>query len=473
MVTTYFNETQTFNKEYIQAPLRWKKIKNKYLITSDHGAWVLLDKHELDALQSNKLKGPIFKILEDKGIIYTYNNKDLIKAYYKQRYGFLDHGTSLHIIIPTLRCNQKCIYCHSSATSSNNFKYDMTRKIANQTLDFILQTPADQITIEFQGGDALLNLPIFQYIVKTAKEMNTLHKKKINFALVTNLTLLNNDILDWILHEGDIRICSSLDGPAFLHNKHRRYETGKPTHKDVIYWIKKIRKITGSTPGLLMVTTKYSLPYYKEIINEYIKYGQREIQLKYISKLGFATPLWEEIGYSIDEFLEFWKKSMDYMIELNKKGTLIWERYARLILQKVLTTHDPNFLDFRNPCGMVIGQLAYNYNGDIYSCDEARNFELFKLGNVTKDTYKEVTTSSDSLELINCSINENYLCGNCVYKPYCGICPVMSYAEDGNLISKLYQNSRCKYFKFMFDYMFEKLLFDKQAREIFFAWIRA
>jgi len=331
---------------------------------------------------------------------------------------------------------------------------------------------AKSFTIEFQGGDALLNLNIFQYIVKTAKQLNKIHKKNVKFALVTNLTLMNDDILEWISHEKDIEICSSLDGPAFLHNKNRKYEDGKPTYKDVVYWIRKIKEKIGEPPGLLMVTTKYSLPYYKEIIDEYVKLGQLEIQIKYINRLGFAAPLWEKVGYSINDFIHFWKKSMDYIIELNLNGKTVWERYAFLILRKILTTSDPSFLDFRSPCGLVIGQLAYNYNGDIYCCDEARNFELFKLGNVKNTTYKDIITQDKSLELINASINDNYLCDNCVYKPYCGICPVMNYAEEGNIIPKLAQNSHCRLFKFMFDYMFEKLLFDKRTRQIFFKWIR-
>jgi uncharacterized protein len=472
MAQSYFNETYVLNKEFTLGILRQKRFGDKFLVTSDHGGWVFLSKEELDKLYKGDLDADLFKILEEKGIIFTYNNKKLIHEYYTKRYEFLKYGTSLHILIPTLRCNFKCIYCHSSAKPLKNQKYDMDKPTAKKTLEFIFQTPAQSITIEFQGGDALMNLDLFQYIVHTAKEINLSSKKDVKFALVTNLTLMNDDILAWIIDEKDISICSSLDGPAFLHDLNRRYETGKPSYKDVTKWIEKITAKTHKPPGLLMVTTKASLPYYKEIIDEYVRFGQKEIQIKYINKLGFAAPIWQKIGYSMDEFIDFWRKSMDYMLELNKKGILVWERYAKLILQKILTTSEPSFLDFRMPCGIVIGQLAYNYNGDIYSCDEGRNFELFKIGNVSKDAYKDVVTSDKSLELVSTSINDNYLCDNCIYKPYCGVCPVMCYAEEGNLIPKLASNSRCKQFKFMFNYIFEKLLNDPEARDIFFSWIK-
>jgi hypothetical protein len=42
------------------------------------------------------------------------------------------------------------------------------------------------------------------------------------------------------------------------------------------------------------------------------------------------------------------------------------------MLKKMLTTSDPNYVDTRSPCGAVIGQVAYNFDGKIYSCDEGR-----------------------------------------------------------------------------------------------------
>ena len=46
-------------------------------------------------------------------------------------------GAVLHIIVPTLRCNQKCIYCHSSARFGKEKEYDMDKETAKKTLEFI------------------------------------------------------------------------------------------------------------------------------------------------------------------------------------------------------------------------------------------------------------------------------------------------------------------------------------------------
>lgn len=53
-----------------------------------------------------------------------------------------------------------------------------------------------------------------------------------------------------------------------------------------------------------------------------------------------------------------------------------------------------NYMELRSPCGGAIGQLAYYYDGNIYTCDEGRMLaemgnDSFKLGNVN-NTYKEL-----------------------------------------------------------------------------------
>ena len=60
-----------------------------------------------------------------------------------------------------------------------------------------------------------------------------------------------------------------------------------------------------------MVTTKFSLPYYKEIVDEYIKHGFNEIQIKFMSYLGDAKEVWNKIGYNADEFINFWKANIN------------------------------------------------------------------------------------------------------------------------------------------------------------------
>lgn len=468
MATTIFDGLRN-TKKYILNNYRIKKIGKKFLMTTDTGAWVALSKEEYDKLIRYELDPDAFQYLEQKGIILTNQNIQSVLADHYKRTLFLRNGSNLHILIPTLRCNHKCVYCHSAAATANAKENDMDGKTAEKMLQFIFQTPSKKITIEFQGGDGALNFEIVKKIILRAKEINKEHNKTVKFSFVTNLTAVTDEMIDF-LKEEHINICTSLDGPEELHDLNRPMEDGRKSYATVIEMIKKLSAM-GMKPGALMVTTKNSLTRYKEIIDEYVNLGLNNIQIKPLNKMGFASNCWDSIGFDADEFIDFWKNSVDYIIEINKKGTLVRERFVTLIMQKIAYKYDPGFLDFRTPCGAVIGQLAYNFNGDIHCCDEGRSDELFKLGNVKTDKYFDVIQKKESQQLISTSMNENYVCDNCAYKPYCGLCPVMSYHEEGNIIPKIPINTKCKIHKAQFDYVFDKILNDEEIRKIFLSWI--
>ena len=70
---------------------------------------------------------------------------------------------------------------------------DMDLDTAKKTVNFIFQTPADNITIEFQGGEPTLNFETIKYINEYAKELNKSYGKGIEFLLVTNLNNMDDD----------------------------------------------------------------------------------------------------------------------------------------------------------------------------------------------------------------------------------------------------------------------------------------
>jgi len=62
----------------------------------------------------------------------------------------------------------------------------------------------------------------------------------------------------------------------------------------------------------------------------------------------------KNLGYTIEEFFDFYRKSMEYIIELNKKGVLFREQLTNIYLAKIFRPKDPNFMDNRSPCGACI-----------------------------------------------------------------------------------------------------------------------
>lgn len=449
------------NQEYVTNHVRKRKVRDNYLLTTEAGTWVILTPEEFKSFETGKIdeSDNLFKTLSEKFMILHPHNKEDYVAAYKKRFDHFYQGTSLHIIVPTLRCNLNCVYCHASSANCKTSEYDMDEATAKKTVDFIFQSPSPSISIEFQGGEPTLNLGIVKFIVKYAEELNRKFQKNLKFVLVSNLSHVSEDFVNFCI-EHKIHLSTSLDGHQPIHDKNRSM-----SHDRVIKNLKHIRKRmkeagTEIEVNALLTVTRDALKYPKEIVDEYISIGMKNIFIRHLNRLGMAQKDWDELGYSAEEFITFWKQCMDYIIE-NDLDIFPYEVF--IIVLKILGEEDPNYLDMRSPCGAVIGQLLYNYDGTIYSCDEARMVgeDLFKLGTVNQ-SFKTVVSCNKSCALISSSVNDNFVCDDCAYKPYCGICPVCNYAEFGSVIANIAETRKCKISLAQFDYIFDKLINDKR-----------
>ncbi len=463
---------------------RFKKLGPKYLLTNELGDFIFLKEREFKSFQEGKIKpeSPVYEELDKKHFTsqswQCENCQQRFIQRYSQRREYLSQGPGLHIIIVTLRCDHACIYCHASSKSMKRFDLDMKRNTAQKVVDMIFETTSPDINVEFQGGEPLANFGIVKFIINQVLEKNKKAKKRLRFSLVSTMTLLSDEKLNW-LNQKKISLCSSLDGPEKLHNKNRPMLSGKNGYLGTVRGIKKAKKKYKDLRyqiNALLTTTRDSLDFPKEIVDEYVRLGLRDIHLRWLNPFGMAKQPQKKIGYRAEEFVKFYKKALDYIIKLNHKGINIRERMAMMITQKAFTDNDPNFLDLRSPCGAGIGQLAYHYNGDVYTCDEGRMLgqmgdETFKLGNVHKNSYQEIISSPVTRSLCVASTLDGLAgCSDCVYLPYCGVCPVFNYSEEGDIFAQAPNNFRCQVNKSILDYLFQKFE-EPKTLKVFKKWL--
>jgi len=464
---------------------RFKKLKNKYLLTNDVGDYLFLTEKEFKSFLNDNLKNdrePYLSLKKKNFIKKDLNLTELIERY-RLKNSFLFNGPSLHIIVVTLRCNHRCVYCHASAQAMDRTDLDMSEKIATDVIDKIFQTTSPFVAIEFQGGEPLVNWPIVKFIIEEAYKKNKKVKKDLEIRLVSNFSLMTEEKFKYLLNK-NVSFCVSLDGPEKVHNKNRLMNKGN-SYYHATKWAKKFFKLYPQLKkrgyifkmGLSVTISRFSLPYYKEIVDEYIKLGFDDFYLgRPLNPFGFIKESFKKIGYTSNKYIDFYKKALSYIIELNLHGKKVREKAAVTFLKKILTEKDPNHLDFRSPCGAGIGQLAYNYNGNVYTCDEGRmmsmmNDESFCLGNVKENTYQEIVGNPIVRTLCTASCLDGLAgCDDCVYKLYCGICPIYNYAEQGNIFGQMPTNERCKINKAMIGFLFEKLQ-EPKIKEIFEMWL--
>lgn len=118
--------------------------------------------------------------------------------------------------------------------------------------------------------------------------------------------------------ENNVPICTSIDGNEELQNKNRPHKYGN-SYRKTIEQIKKLRKKEINVSAI-ETTTKYSLNKFREIVDECIKLKLNNIFIRPLTKLGKADSNRDKIGYSAEEFLEFYKNALeDYIIKKIRK----------------------------------------------------------------------------------------------------------------------------------------------------------
>jgi len=466
------SESVTEKRGAVPAFFRFRPIGDRVLVTNREGEFAVLTRPEFELLRSGQIEPGTDLHLQLRARNFLLDGFDRTRAseLLSRRKSFVGYGPNLHIMVVTLRCNQTCLYCHASRAGVDAAHTDMTPEIAERSVDLAMSSTSPNITIEFQGGEPLLAFDAIKHLVGYALERGQVLGKLLEFTLVTNLTLMDDEKLRWLL-DRRVQICSSVDGPAHLHDRQRKLAGGGSSHAQASHWIRRINEHyagLGLDPTLyhveaLLTTTCETLPLWKEVVDAYADLDCRALFLRPVDPFGFATRTAELVGYPIAEYLQFYRNAVDYMIELNVRGVEILERYASIFLTKILKGDDPNYLDIRNPCGAGIGQVAYNYDGRVFTCDEGRMLheegdDTFQIGIVGQTSYREIV-SHETVRAIALASNLDAQpdCVDCTYQPYCGTCPVYNHKTQGTLFGRMRENMLCAVHKGIQDYLFTRI----------------
>jgi len=459
---------------------RFKRFGGRFLLTNDFGNFVFLSPAAFAAFVEGRfadIAPETVQELEEKGMVRDrmYLPRLINKFAAKN---FCGAGPDLHIVVVTLRCTHRCVYCHAGAAGTGEAGVDMTPATARKTLDKIFETPNKRIMIEFQGGEPLLNFEVVRLMVLEALEKNRTAKKDLRFSVVTNLWPMTDAILDFLVRHG-VQICTSLDGPASVHDRQRPLLNGLPTHGRTVAWLRKIGKRYARAKGhrllgALVTLTRYSLRDPEKIVEAYRSAGLDNIQLRPMNPFGISTEAWEAYHCPADAYLKFYRRTLDYILGLNRKGVTFTERYAAIFLSKIFMGSDPAFLDLRSPCGAGIGQLAYNYDGSVYTCDEGRmlgrrgdlsfriaDIDAFSIPRLGESDVVRAACTASCLDVVPG-------CAECVYKPYCGTCPVYNHFTRGTIFGRT--PYLCKIHGGILDILFGKLT-DPGTETILLGWV--
>jgi His-Xaa-Ser system radical SAM maturase HxsB len=472
-------------------PVRFREVAGKVVLTNPWGDWIAIGRDDLDVLAKRPQEMPpaLEARLRERRFLRSAVDRDDVAARFARRSAHVARGPNLHIFVVTLRCNETCVYCHASRAGMDREDTDMSPAVAERCVDLALESTSPSITIELQGGEPLANFPVVRHIIDYARRRNEARGKAIDFTLVSNLALMDEEKLAYLV-DRRVQICTSVDGPAALHDRQRRLAGGS-AHAEAVRWIRRLNEryvAMGLDPSVyhveaLLTTTSEALERPREIVDAYVDLGCRALFLRPVDPFGFASRKSSRAGSpeaAGESYADFYRAAVDYMIELNRGGVQILERFASIFLTKILTPDDPNYLDIRSPCGAGVGQLAYNHDGRIYTCDEGRMLaaagdDFFRIGEVPTAKYRSLMLHPTvRAMLLASSLDGQPGCATCAYRPYCGICPVFNYATQGSLHGRMPESAWCRGHMGIQDYLFTKLIDgDPTTLSTFERWITA
>jgi His-Xaa-Ser system radical SAM maturase HxsB len=468
--------------DYQLLPFRFSQLDNgDYFLSTDYGEWVCITAPQLNAL-SRKEK------IHDTALYYELKAKHiladtldearvaLLASRYRTKKAFLENFSQLHIFVLTIRCNNSCVYCQASRKScqSDPARFDMSPTVMEKSIELFLSMPSNKLTLEFQGGESTLNMPLIRQAVALVNAKNV--DKDIQFVVCTNLCDLSDDDLNFLI-EHQFSLSTSLDGPESLHDANRKFSTTGAWNA-LNATLDKIRQRNAfDRVSALMTTTRQSLEMHQEIIDEYVRQGFRSIFIRELNPYGFAHKYFHKIGYSTEQFLEFYEKCLDYIIALNHQGIAFRESYASLIMKKLMTPWATGFVDLQSPCGSGFGVTLYNYDGNIYPSDESRMMaEMgdahFRMGNIFTHTREDLFFGPVMQELATAGVNDCLpVCSDCAFAPYCGADPIRRYQVTGSVYGRPGKDEFCVKNQGIIRMVIKKLTEgNSQTRQLLMQW---
>ncbi len=416
---------------------RWGKLGDRHIVTNDAGDWAILSADELSQLLSGEVGTghPRFEEFQGKGFLRDGLDLDAFATKMAQRNRHVRRGPHVHVV----------------TLSQNDGAANMSTETAEQIVDFALAGMSPAMSFEFQGagGEPLENFATLQRFVEAAQTQNKQTTgKKLVFSVQTNLTAMTEEIAEWLI-ANEVLVCTRLDGPAAVHDANQKHFGGS-THADTVRWIEYFNRRyvelqrdpkQWHVEGRVAVT-RATIGAAREVVDEYVQRGMQRIHLQPIEASDYDAETWQSIGYTADEYADFYRDTLDYIVDLNRKGVDLAEGMATIFLIKILSEEDPGIVDIQSPYGAGTSQLAYGVDGTIFPCDEARSGEeTFAIGRVGEIAIGAIVEQPTVRAVAAASLlDAQPMCADCWNKPYCGFSPIRNFIAQGDLFG---QRSRC------------------------------
>ena len=351
---------------------------------------------------------------------------------------------SLVIIQPTSFCNLDCDYCYLPNRSlKNRLSLDLVEPIFKS----ILTSPflgADFNVCWHAGEPLTMPISYYQEVFATAEAANQKYNQtdfQFDYSFQTNGVLITPAWCDFF-KQYPIHVGVSLDGPAFLHDAHRKNRRGKGSHELTMRGLRRLQE--NDIPySVISVITKDSLHYPDEIFNFFLDNGISDVGFNFEETEGVN----EQSSLAEDEEHLF-RHFVQRILELSKQNADKFQLREFEVLGSLIYTEDRmQHTEMNQPFAIVNFDTQGNFSTfdpELLAID-APPYGHFILGNVLHETLESACRSEKFLRMYQDVYGGIQKCRDaCEYFGICGGGAASNkYWENGTFNSA--QTQACRY----------------------------
>jgi His-Xaa-Ser system radical SAM maturase HxsB len=450
-------------------PFRFHRLSPADVVAvSESGDHAFLTQHELEVLVEARDQLSTERLAELKSKFFLGETESrgtvrLLASRVAAKKETILGGPSLHILVPTLQCAHSCRYCQVSRSLEAD-GYSMSVEQVDAACDTIFQSPAQTLTVEFQGGDPLLRFDLIRHAIERIADHNRAEKRAIRFVVASTLHQLTEEMCSFFgAHH--VFLSTSLDGPASLHNKNRPLPSRDSYERTLMGIDLARRRLGADAVSALMTTTKDTLECPEAVVDEYVTHCFSDVFVRPLSPYGFARRSKRALSYPLKDFKSFYERAFERVLYWNRRGVPIREVAASIALNKMLSPFDGGYVDLQSPSGAALAVMVYNYDGFVYPSDEARMLAetgdiSLRLGRIGS-SLAELLATPLAKRLVRSSLSRFVPgCSECAFSTYCGPDPVGAHAQFGSMEVPVHWTEHCNRQKWLFEFLFRRLKED-------------
>lgn len=183
---------------------------------------------KIDKNSVEQLDEETYKEFVNRGIIIEDKIDENRYFSYLQNQSKFNNFSLSSTVLLTWACNLACVYCYEGAGCRTE---KMDKATADKFIGFMKNQAkarnSKSMYINLFGGEPLLNIECGFYILETLKKFCEDNELEFSSGIITNGTLLTNEIITQLINYNCKQIQITLDGMPDTHNERRKYKNGK------------------------------------------------------------------------------------------------------------------------------------------------------------------------------------------------------------------------------------------------------